>query len=90
LPLRRGPDWGVTQQFKPPAHQPEKQNRIGEDNKRKVLIYLSHLFFIVPLLIYMAVYRKKINPIVYPILGVIAIFTAGYHSIELMLTFKKS
>lgn len=93
LPLRRGPDGGVTQQFKPPAHQPKKQNRIGEDidNKyRKVLIYLSHLLFIVPLLIYMAVYRKKINPMVYPILGVLAVFTAGYHGIELMLTFKKS
>jgi len=44
-----------------------------------------HLLFIVPLLAYLAIYKKKVNSITYPLLGVLAIFTAGYHGSALML-----
>ena len=48
------------------------------------MVYLSHIIFIVPLLIYIAVYRKKINPITYPLIGALALFTLAYHGFELM------
>ena len=89
LPLRRGEGGGITQQFKPPAHEKEKQEEHKDDKKdkkmRMILIYLSHLLFIVPLLFYIAVMKKKINPIAYPLLGVLALFTAGYHGVALMI-----
>jgi hypothetical protein len=84
LPLQRGEKGGVTQQFKPPAHEKEKQE-VKETKMKNALIYFAHLLFIVPLLIYVAVMRKNINPIVYPILGVLAIFTAGYHGMKVMV-----
>ena len=50
------------------------------DEKREYyLIYALHILFIVPLLAYLALYRNKVNPIVYPILGVLAAFTLFYH-----------
>ena len=65
LPLRRG--GGITKQFKPPAHEKEKQEEHTDDKKdkkmRMILIYLSHLLFIVPLLVYIAAMKKKINPV---------------------------
>lgn len=89
LPLRRGEFGGITKQFKPPAHEKEKQEEHKDDKKdkkmRMILIYLSHLLFIVPLLVYIAAMKKKINPIVYPLLGVLALFTAGYHGVALMM-----
>jgi hypothetical protein len=88
LPLRRGELGGITKQFKPPSHEKEKQEEHTDDKKdkkmRMILIYLSHLLFIVPLLVYIAAMKKKINPIVYPLLGVLALFTAGYHGVALM------
>lgn len=94
LPLKRG-SISLTGLFKPPMHEPDKQNndssngngnRNGNGNDRKsrlILIYLSHIVFIVPLITYIAIYRKKVNKLVYPILGVLAIFTLAYHGMYL-------
>jgi len=88
IPLKRGTH-SFTGQFKPPAHIPEKQEKDKDtklDAKRRhYLIYGMHLLFIVPLLAYLAIYKKKVNSITYPLLGVLAIFTAGYHGSALML-----
>ena len=57
LPLKRGPAWGPTQVFKPPAHRPEEQNREdvhAGDEKRAQLVYGMHLIIIAPLLGYVA------------------------------------
>ena len=32
-----------------------------------------------------SIYKNKINPITYPIIGVLALFTAGYHGAAIML-----
>ena len=81
LPLRKG-DFSWQSLIKPPVHQPEKQKDWScEDDKsaRKYIIYLFHIIIIVPLIAYIAIYRTKINKIVYPLLGVLAIFTLLYH-----------
>jgi len=83
VPLKRGSRYGPTQLLKPDAHVPDKQEKdkdtLLDDKRRHFLIYAMHLALIVPLLGYIAIYRKQINPITYPILGVLALFTAGYH-----------
>ena len=90
VPLKRGSGYGLTQLFKPDAHVPEKQKKDKDaslDNKRRhFLIYAMHLALIAPLLGYIAIYRKQINPITYPILGVLALFTAGYHGGMMLIT----
>jgi len=89
VPLKKGSVGGITGQLKPPSHEKDKQENDKETSKdiklRNIIIYASHLLFIVPLLIYIAIYKKKINPIVYPILGVLAVFTGGYHGIRAMM-----
>ena len=50
-----------------------------------MLIYAMHILMIAPLLGYIAIYKNKINPITYPIIGVLALFTAGYHGSAIML-----
>jgi hypothetical protein len=93
--LRRG-KYSFTGLFKPPAHIPEIQESTERergdikhlkerDGKLKLyLIYTMHLLFIVPILGYVAYYKKRANPFIYPTLTVLAIFTAGYHGIALM------
>jgi hypothetical protein len=87
LPLRRG-KYSLTGTFKPPAHEPEKQEHHKDtpldSNKRQTLIYAMHLLFIVPLLGYVAFKQTKINPITYPLIGTLAVFTASYHGLALM------
>ena len=82
----------LTGLFKPPAHSPEKQNNDKEptiDKKRRsLLIYLSHIIFIVPVLLYIAIYKRKVNPIIYPLLGFLSIFTLGYHGFSIMMQNK--
>jgi hypothetical protein len=89
LPLKRG-EKSFTGLFKPPMHsykQKEKEKYI-EDNKDsskgKFIIYLSHIVFIVPLLLYIAIQKDKTNVMVYPILIVLSIFTALYHGVSIM------
>jgi len=80
LPLKRG-NKSFTGLFKPQQHskkQTEKDK--SHDNKKgHMIIYLSHILFIVPLLLYIAYYQKKVNKITYPILIVLGIFTLLYH-----------
>ena len=88
VPLKRGTR-SFTGLFKPPAHAPEKQEKDKDtklDNTRRhMLIYAMHILMIAPLLGYIAIYKNKINPITYPIIGVLALFTAGYHAGAIML-----
>ena len=87
LPLRRG-KYSLTGKLKPPAHEPEKQEDHKDtpldSKKRQVLIYAMHLLFIAPLLGYVAFKQTKINPITYPLIGTLAVFTASYHGLALM------
>lgn len=88
LPLRKG-EYSWQGLIKPPAHEPEKQKewKCEQDRTAKTtLIYLMHIIFIVPLIGYVAVYRKQVNPMIYPILGSLAIFTLGYHGMALMVS----
>ena len=86
--LKRGTR-SFTGLFKPPSHTPEKQEKDKDtklDNSRRhMLIYAMHILMIAPLLGYIAIYKNKINPITYPIIGVLALFTAGYHAGAIML-----
>ena len=91
LPLRKG-ELSWQSLIKPPAHQPEKQKEWScEEDKsaRLTLIYLGHILFIVPIIAYVALYRKQVNPLVYPILGVLAVFTLGYHGVSLIYSSHK-
>lgn len=91
LPLRKG-ELSWQSLVKPPAHEPEKQKDWSceqDTHAKHILIYLAHIFFIVPLIAYIAIYRKQVNPLVYPVLGVLAVFTLGYHGMYLMLASHK-
>jgi hypothetical protein len=91
LPLRKG-EFSLQQYLKPPAHQPQKQVQWdGDEDKNSllVLIYLSHILFIVPLIGYVALYKRKVNPLIYPILGVLSVFTLSYHGIQLITSSHK-
>ena len=88
VPLRKGYMGGITGQLKPESHMKAKQEdgqvTAVDKYREHMLIYASHLLFIVPLLGYVAIYRQNIRPAVYPILGALAVFTAAYHGIHLM------
>ena len=64
IPLRRGGAYSLTGKFKPPAHKKDKQlNDTDLDKSRKhILIYLSHILFIVPILAYIAL--KKTDMVI--------------------------
>ena len=87
LPLQKG-KYSLQQFIKPPAHKPEKQiehkDRPVDKSMRRMLIYVSHIFFIVPILAYLALYKKNVNPMIYPLLGSLAAFTLFYHGLGLM------
>lgn len=79
LPLKRG-EKSLTGKLKPPIHSDKQTKEDGKDCKKgHMIIYLSHIAFIVPLLLYIGYNRKNINPLTYPILIVLAIFTLLYH-----------
>ncbi len=87
--LRRG-KYSITGILKPPTSSPEVKDgdaaaleKIDHD-RRMYLIYAIHLLFIVPILGYISYYRKKSNEFIYPTIGVLAVFTAGYHGAALM------
>ena len=77
LPLQRG-DKSLTGLLKPDPHS---QKQIDHSNTKRgnMMIYLSHIVFISPLLLYVAYYKNKVNTFIYPILIVLAIFTIVYH-----------
>ena len=82
VPLKRGTH-SLTGKFKPPAHQKDKQINDKETDidksRRHILIYLSHIIFIVPLLLYIAYYQHKVKPFIYSILIALSMFTLIYH-----------
>ena len=72
----------------PEKQKPNTSDKLeGPDKqKNKILIYLMHLVLVVPILAYVAIYRKSINPITYPLLLALAVFTGAYHGIQLLYT----
>lgn len=82
IPLKRGKN-SVTGLFKPPVYSNE-QLTSATNKKNNIIIYGSHILLIVPLLLYIVVYKNNVNQITYPIIGVLAIFTLLYHSIHLI------
>ena len=77
LPLQRGTK-SLTGLLKPNVHS-EKQLNETNMSRGHMMIYASHIIFIVPLLIYIAYYKGKVNKMTYPILIVLAVFTVIYH-----------
>ena len=77
LPLQRGQK-SLTGLLKPDVHS---QKQINSTNMKRgnMMIYASHIAFIVPLLMYIAYYKGKVNNMTYSILIVLAIFTLIYH-----------
>jgi hypothetical protein len=79
LPLKRG-EKSFTGKFKPPPHSDKQISKTHADDKHgHMMIYLSHIVLIVPLLVYIGYYKKRVNPLTYPILMVLAVFTLLYH-----------
>ena len=88
VPLKKGSSTTLTGLLKPPVHENNKQmehkETIIDYRTRMGLINVMHLLFIVPLLLYIVVYKNRVNTKIYPILGALAMFTAAYHGIGLM------
>jgi hypothetical protein len=88
-PLKRS-KISVTGLFKPPPHVPEKQDALPkksgsiDERRQRILIYMFHIILIVPLLVYIVTFRTKINPVTYPLLGALAVFTVIYHGIKMV------
>jgi len=86
LPLKRG-QFGITTLFKPETHS-KKQKTHKEDETdmrlKNIFIYVSHIIFIVPLLVYIGVYQNKVKPMTYPLVIVLAVFTLLYHGLHLV------
>lgn len=94
VPLKRGKK-SITGLFKPTTTTTTTktptpttttyQHNIESERKRHMLIYAMHLLLISPLLAYLAIYGNKSKKLVYPILGALSLFTAGYHGTALMV-----
>jgi hypothetical protein len=82
LPLQRGSK-SLTGMLKPEVHS---QKQVNSTNIRRgnMIIYASHIAFIVPLLMYIAYYKGKVNKMTYPILIVLAVFTVIYHGMGMI------
>jgi hypothetical protein len=84
LPFKKGAK-SLTGLAKPPIHSNKQIRTQSEDcGKGHLMIYLSHIIFIVPLLVYIGLQKNKVNILVYPILIVLAIFTLFYHGLAVM------
>lgn len=82
LPFKRG-EKSLTGLLKPPIHNDRQINNRNRE-KGHMIIYLSHILFIVPLLVYIAYYKQKVNKMIYPILIVLALFTVLYHGVAML------
>ena len=89
LPLKRGTVGGITKIFKPQIHNKDKQEEHKETKRenriKKIIIYVSHILFIVPILVYVVIYKTKVNKMIYPLLTTLAIFTAIYHGSHILI-----
>ncbi len=87
LPLQRS-TVGLTQYFKPPMHQEEKQKEHlmtqQEVEKNNFTIYALHVLIIVPFLTYIAIKKDKVHESVYPLLYALIAFTLVYHGIRML------
>ena len=73
--------------FKPDAHQKKQETHKETDidhDRKMIFVYISHILLVAPLLLYIARYRSKVNPMTYPILVVLAVMTALYHGMHLL------
>lgn len=85
VPMERG-KYSLTGKLKPPH---KNTNNTDLSNSRKhLLVYIMHILLIVPLLLYISYYKQKSKSFVYTIIGIVAIFTAGYHGVEIIMFFK--
>lgn len=90
VPLERG-TYSLTGKLKPPEKSQvdsSEKNKELSTSRKQMIIYGMHILLIVPLLLYITYYKKKSNPSIYAILGVLAVFTAGYHGVGMMMYFK--
>ena len=89
LPLQKSRGGGgFTGYFKPPPHEPTKQiehtfTQTELDKNNKTLFAL-HLLLIVPILLYIGIYRNKTPVQAFYLLIVLAGFTAVYHGFRLL------
>lgn len=89
LPLQKSSGGGgFTSYFKPPVHEPTKQNehtftQIELDKNNKV-IFAMHLLLIVPLLLFIGINNNKTPIQAFYLLIVLAIFTSIYHGFRLL------
>lgn len=93
LPFKRA-SFSITGLFKPPIHsdqQLEEKNGTNKDknNSYKIIIYASHILFIVPFLLYLVYKKGNVTNYYYGILSALLIFTFGYHSIGLFNIINK-
>ena len=84
IPLKRG-QYSITGLFKPSEkhkknHRTENKDEELEKHRMKNLIYFSHILFITPLIAYVGIYKNKSNPLAFPLLVVLALFTFFYHA----------
>jgi hypothetical protein len=78
----------ITDNFKPPAHEPEKQKEHlfsqKEIEKNNTTLYALHFLIIVPLLLYIGIKAQKTPTQAFYLLLVLAAFTATYHGVRLL------
>ena len=89
LPLfKSNSPYAVTDSFKPPPTQPEKQKEHlfsqKEIDKNNITIYALHILIIVPILLYIGIRAQKTPTQAFYILLVLAAFTAAYHGFRLL------
>ena len=78
----------ITDNFKPPPHEPEKQKEHlfskKEIEKNNTSIYALHFLIIVPLLLYIGIKAQKTPIQAFYLLLVLAAFTATYHGVRVL------
>ena len=89
LPLQKSNNpFAITAIFKPPAHEPQKQNEHlfsqKEIDKNNKSIYALHILIIVPILLYIGIKAQKTPTQAFYLLLVLATFTAAYHGFKLL------
>jgi amino acid transporter len=78
-PLQKG-KYSLTGLFKPPSHSDKQDPDKHSKHKMPAHIYWFHLLIIFPILIYLTYYKNNSNIRIYPLIGVISIFTLLYHA----------
>ena len=85
LPLKKG-KYSVSDFFKPDVKYKKQISHKESDIDRKrknIIIFLSHIIFIAPLLLYIA-HKKELDDKLQTVVSVLAVFTLFYHGIQLL------